>query len=261
MHNRYASDRENIAQVTALVLHVGGPEGPHAPGAASGIHWHVEEGNQIRYRHLDRGRREIAEVVLATPDGEVRYMRDTDADTAAGFWRVMDCLDCHNRPTHIYQLPHRAVDLALGVGQLDPSVPWLRREGERVLRELEPDHNTAARVAEALRDIYSEEHPEDLDALEANLEPTVETLTRILERNVWPAMNITWGTYPQNLSHFDTDGEFSTGGCFRCHDAEMETAAGAVIDQDCDACHALLAVEEPGWEGLEGLDAAAFLQR
>jgi hypothetical protein len=147
------------------------------------------------------------------------------------------------------------------VGALDPAVPWLRRESERVLREVQPDADTAGRIAAALRAIYAEEHPDDLAALEASLEPTTATLTRILERNVWPQMNIGWGTYPSNLSHFDADGEFGEGGCFRCHNGELETAAGEVIEQDCETCHALVALEEEGWEGLEGLDAEAFLRR
>ncbi|MEZ4387296.1 MAG: NapC/NirT family cytochrome c [Candidatus Krumholzibacteriia bacterium] len=108
-HPRFASDRDNTARTTALVLHVGGPVAPHKGGAPTGIHWHVAAGNQVRYRHLDRQRQQIAEVVLTTPDGESRYtMGAADQDTGAGEWRTMDCLDCHNRPTHIYELPNRA---------------------------------------------------------------------------------------------------------------------------------------------------------
>jgi hypothetical protein len=260
-HPRFASDRENTAQTTALVLHVGGPEGVHEAGEASGIHWHVDPKNQIRYRHADRERQEIAEVILTTPEGEVRYTRGDEDDADEGEWRTMDCLDCHNRPTHIYDLPHRAVDTALAVGGLDADLPWIRKEGERVLREMEPSGDTAAAIAARLREIYAEDHPEDLAALEAGVEPAAAELARILERNVWPAMNITWGTYQSNLSHFDPDGEMSEGGCFRCHDGEMESADGRVIEQDCETCHALIALEEEDWEGFEGMTAEAFLRR
>jgi hypothetical protein len=260
-HPRFDTDRENTLQTTALVLHVGGPETHHKGSAASGIHWHVDPGNQVRYRHTDRGRQDIVEVIQTTSEGELRYLRDADADTSEGEWRTMDCLDCHNRPTHIYDLPHRAMDTALAVGSLDPTVPWLRKEGERVLREVEPNGDTAALIAEHLRNIYRENHPEDLAALEAQIAPTAAELARILERNVWPAMKITWGTYTSNISHFDNEGEISEGGCFRCHDGGMTTADGAEINSDCDACHALLAVEEPHWEGFEGLGMDAFSQR
>ncbi len=130
-----------------------------------------------------------------------------------------------------------------------------------MLRDVVPGDDTATQITERLRAIYAEEHPEDLAALEAALAPTVSELTRILERNVWPAMKITWGTYPSNLSHFDADGEFGEGGCFRCHDGGMVSADGQEIESDCDACHALLAVEETDWEGLEAVGTAAFLRQ
>jgi len=260
-HPRYDTDRENTAQTTALVVHVGGPEGVHENARATGIHWHVDPGNEVRYRHTDRERLEIVEVVQNTPDGEIRYLMDgAEADTS-GEWRTMDCLDCHNRPSHIYDLPHRAMDTALAVGRIDADIPWIRLEGERVLRELEPGGDTAGRIAAELTAIYEEDHPEDLAALQAQLAPTAMELAAILERNVWPSMKVTWGTYMQNLSHFDVEGEFADVGCFRCHNDMLESADGHVIDQDCESCHALLAMEEPDWEGVGGLDAAAFLER
>ncbi len=261
-YQRFAEDRDNTALTTALVVHVGGPGGPASPGPASGIHWHVDPGNEVRYRHVDDKRDEILEVVQSTPEGEIRFLRDdADLDDGQGVWRVMDCLDCHNRPSHIYDLPHRAVDLALAVGQLDREVPWLRREAERVLRELEPDDDTAARIANRLRAIYAEEHPDDLPVLEGSLAATAAALAAILERNVWPRMNITWNTYPSHLSHFDEFGEFSTSGCFRCHDGRHEAATGEMITTDCEACHAVLAMEERDWPGLHGITAEAFLRR
>jgi hypothetical protein len=256
-HPRFAKDAENTAQTTALVVHVGGPSDADATTQASGIHWHVDPRNEVRYRHLDEERQEIVEVVQSTPDGEIRYLRE-DADPDAGQWRTMDCLDCHNRPTHIFDLPHRAMDQALASGALDADIPWLRKEGERVLREVTPDADTEARIAGRLRAIYAADHPDHLAALEAALEPTAAELARILERNVWPQMNIEWGTYETNISHFDAHGDWSDGGCFRCHDGEMEAAGGEYIAQDCEACHTVVAMEEPGWDGVEGVDAAAF---
>jgi len=256
----YESDEENTQTVTANVLHIGGPETPG--GHSTGIHWHVDEGNQIRYRHLDRERQDIVEVIQTTPEGEVRYLKDgAEADSTAGEWRVMDCLDCHNRPTHIYDLPDEAVDRALASGRLDPSIPWLRKEAERVLREVVPDGDTQTRVASRLREIYADEHPDAADSLAAVLPHTAATLTEILERNVFPQMDVTWGTYTSNLGHFDTSGEMAAVGCFRCHDDEHESESGETIGQDCEKCHALLAWEESDWEGLPGVGATAFLRR
>ena len=40
----------------------------------------------------------------------------------------MDCVDCHNRATHIYQEPSRAVDEAIRLRKIDRTLPYVRRE-------------------------------------------------------------------------------------------------------------------------------------
>ena len=79
--------------------------------------------------------------------------------------------------------------------------------------------------------------------------------------NIFPDMNIVWGTYRSNLSHFDLDGEIGTNGCFRCHDDEHEAESGEYIRQDCDLCHNLLAYEEAGWKGLPGVSPEELFVR
>ena len=49
--------------------------------------------------------------------------------------------------------------------------------------------------------------------------------------NVFPQMNITWGSYRSELGHIDSPG------CFRCHDEEKATPEGRTISQDCESCH------------------------
>lgn len=259
VRKHYEEDAQNTETITANVMHIGGPD--QAGGKARGIHWHVDPANEVRYRHTDRKRQNIVEVVQKTPDGEIRYLKGGAEDETEGEWRVMDCLDCHNRPTHIYELPEAALDQAFASGLLDTSVPWLRKESLRVLQETQPDDQTRQHLADGLLAIYRVEHPDDLAALEAGLDATSAQLTDILERNVFPQMNIVWGTYPSNLSHFDGQDELGTGGCFRCHDEEHESATGEYIAQDCDKCHDLLAYREKGWKGLGGVDAESFVTR
>ena len=49
--------------------------------------------------------------------------------------------------------------------------------------------------------------------------------------NVFPAMNVKFGTYPNNIGHVDSPG------CFRCHDDEHKSRDGMKIGQDCETCH------------------------
>lgn len=249
LKEHFEPDRANTPSVTALLIKVGGLPQPGLP--ASGVHWHVDPRNQVRYRATDAKRQEIVEVVQLTPEGEIRYLKDgTEAGDEAGEWRVMDCIDCHNRPTHIFERPDDAIDRALLAGELDREVPWLRREAGVVLREISPDPRTVERISLRLEEIYQERHPEDLAALRAALPKTAAVLTEILERNVFPEMAITWGTYGSNLTHMDLDGEFAPVGCFRCHDDEHAAADGRTISQDCDQCHYLMAERETNLKAL-----------
>jgi len=45
------------------------------------------------------------------------------------------------------------------------------------------------------------------------------------------------GTYPNNFGHMDFPG------CFRRHDGSDTSGDGRTIPNDCDTCHAMLAVE------------------
>ena len=243
-------DAANTPSVSALVLKVGGAAKPGL--AATGVHWHVDPANEVRYRTVDEKRETIVEVVQSTPDGEIRYLSgDAEEHGDAGEWRVMDCIDCHNRPTHIYELPYRALDDAFTAGLLDRDVPWLRAEAERALLAVTPadDDPAATRTALAafLTDAYGADHPEALPALTAKLDATTAVLTDILERNVFPAMKVEWGTYRSFIGHMDETGDYAdAGGCFRCHDDEHESDDGRTISQDCDACHSIIAERETG---------------
>jgi hypothetical protein len=55
----------------------------------------------------------------------------------------------------------------------------------------------------------------------------------VYRRNVFPDMNVGFGTYVNNIGHVDFPG------CFRCHDEEHKTSDGRTIGQDCESCHAI----------------------
>ena len=56
----------------------------------------------------------------------------------------MDCIDCHNRPSHDFLAsPERAVDAALARGEIPAALPFVRRETVAALKETYPDRETA----------------------------------------------------------------------------------------------------------------------
>jgi formate-dependent nitrite reductase cytochrome c552 subunit len=152
----------------------------------------------------------------------------------------MDCMDCHNRPTHAFELPERAVDRALAEGAISADLPFVRKKSVELLRAEYPDRETAAlKLSEGVVEFYRRDYPKVYEARRAQVDAAASRVQAIYARNIFPNMKVTWGTYPNNVGHEDSPG------CFRCHDDKHKSADGRVITQDCDACHAVLAAEEP----------------
>jgi len=240
----YDDDEENTEMQTVLLLRVGGVEGRKSHG----IHWHVDPENEIRYRS-DATREKIYEVELRGPDGSVkRYVPPEHEEDPEAEWRTMDCVDCHNRPAHIYRVPEQAVDTAIQQGDLDRSLPFLRRESLRLLRESYVSHDEASEaISTGLQAFYRENHPDVADGSADVIAEAGRTLGELYRTNVFPQMKVDWGTYPDHIGHQYYDG------CFRCHNDEHATEDGEVISQDCFTCHTLLAMEEEDPEVLQML--------
>jgi len=226
----YASDEKNTSNPTRLILHIGG--GLPQFGMGSGIHWHTNPQNEIEFVATDRERQQIPYVKLKDASGSVREFRApdvTDAQIAAGERRRMDCVDCHNRPTHaFFASPERAVDAAIARGAIPADLPFVRREAVAALKESYPDRVSGDRaIADRLRTFYAS------NGSNAPVDQLIRSTQFLYQANVFPAMKVTWGTHANNLGHTDAPG------CFRCHDDQHKTADGKVIRQDCDLCHSM----------------------
>ena len=76
---------------------------------------------------------------------------------------------------------------------------------------------------------------EQVQKYEEDIRKASEYLVESYLNNVWPKMNVLWGTYSGHLGHqyYDENGF----GCFRCHDEEHISESGNYIPMDCDQCH------------------------
>jgi hypothetical protein len=230
----YREDEANTELTTALVLKVGGAEGIES----SGIHWHVDRDISIRYRSDDT-REEIYEVEFTNADGTVINYADRRAPEDGGVWRTMDCVDCHNRPSHIYRSAHEEVDRLITEGRIDRSLPYVKREGVRIIDTQYDSHELAREgIREELQKYYAEDYP-DLAGEKADaINEAAEALADAYSVNVFPQMQVWWDTYPDHIGHEQSDG------CTRCHKRSMRTADREQISDDCDNCHIVLAEEE-----------------
>jgi NapC/NirT cytochrome c family, N-terminal region len=230
VRREYGDDEAATESATTLRIHVGG--GSEKLGLATGIHWHMNVANVVEYVATDDKRQVIPWVRVTDRTGAVReYFVDgtTPAQLEAGERRRMDCMDCHNRPAHrFFASPERAVDAAIAVGEL-PRLPFIRREAVAALKVSHPDQPAAQQdIASRLTGFY---RSPGRSVAQPDLERAINVTQRLYLRNVFPKMNVTWGTYPNNIGHMDAPG------CFRCHDDTHKTKDGRTISQDCTLCH------------------------
>jgi nitrate/TMAO reductase-like tetraheme cytochrome c subunit len=239
---KYSDDERNSPLTTALLLKVGGSRDNNGNG--SGIHWwHMDPMNKVSYI-ADEKRETMYSVEHRNSKGEITEYQLADSkmppqELAKLERRVMDCVDCHNRPTHIYRLPEESVDTAIAKDQIDRSLPFVKKKGVDLLKAVYTSEAEAhAQIDKGLREFYQKEHPQVLSQQQTKVDAAVRALQGIYSRNVFPKMQVTWGTYPNNLGHQNFPG------CFRCHDDNHKSQVGKAITQDCSACHDLLAMDE-----------------
>jgi nitrate/TMAO reductase-like tetraheme cytochrome c subunit len=237
--SKFGDDEKNTPTKTVLLLKLGGRMGSRAVG----IHGrHFDDRERISYMTSNERREVIDSVTYIGDDGKsVEYASDAKDLPSANKAerRTMDCIDCHNRPTHAFQLPERAVNEAMALGRISPDLPFIHKESLEVLKVTYPTREEAfQRMEKDLTEFYKAKYPDVYQARRETVEAAVREVQRIYGRNVWPNMKITWGTHPNHLGHEDFPG------CFRCHDGSHKAADGRVISAECDACHSLLAQDE-----------------
>lgn len=223
-----------------LQLKIGG--GHSELGPTNGIHWHMNDANIVEYVAVDKKRQEIPYVKSTNvATGKVTIYRSTevevsDADLAKGEQRRMDCIDCHNRPSHIYHPPFRTVNDAMAAQSIPSTLPNIRSIASMVLtREYVSEDRALAEIPAAVKAQYAKYAPEVLKTRGAEVDKAVTAISRIYQRNFFPEMNVSWTKYPNNIGHMYNDG------CFRCHDGKHVSDDGKVITNDCNTCHVIIA--------------------
>jgi hypothetical protein len=229
----YADDQAVTETVTNVRLHVG--SGSEKLGA-TGIHWHMAPSTVVEYITTDPKRQTIPYVKVRDAHGRVLEFRAegvTDEQLARGERRTMDCMDCHNRPSHRFDsTPETAVDDELSHGGISRSLPYARRETVAALKASYSSQDAAAdAIRRRLTNFYRVELKDQFTARQKEVDQAVAATQAIYRRDVFPEMKVSWGTYPNNLGHTDFPG------CFRCHDDNHKAKDGSTIRQDCELCH------------------------
>jgi formate-dependent nitrite reductase cytochrome c552 subunit len=154
--------------------------------------------------------------------------------------RTMDCLDCHNRAAHSFDTAEDALNKDMALGSPSPSLPLVHKEGLALIKAKYTSEDAAKTgITSGLVTFYRSHYPAIWNGQQAQVKQAAETLATIYNTNIFPFMNVTWGTHPNNLGHNDYPG------CFRCHDGNHNAKGAASITNDCSACHNLLTTDDP----------------
>jgi len=238
----YLTDGSEEPWVIDMLINIGG--GDPDKGYTRGIHWHMNISNKVEYMARNGQRQEIPWVRIVDELGNTTVYQDVDNPfteeekaerEAAGERRQMDCIDCHNRPSHIYRSPVELINRELLLGNIDSSMPDIKFYSLEVLAGDYPDTPTAEQsITDGLREAYAGDWPDFYAENRRQVDETAVVLKRLYNENIFPDMKVRWDTYPDFIGHW------GTAGCFRCHAGNLQSSDGRVISTDCNSCHVIL---------------------
>jgi hypothetical protein len=231
-YTTYATDEANTKTVTAQALRIGG--GTSVP---QDIHWHIA--SKVWYVAADEKLQDIVWVGVEKADGTltewmVSGSTTLTADRIKKEKRLMDCIDCHNRATHVFYSPEQLIDDALTQGTIDVSLPYIKQQGINALDPVNSSVQAAYDKIEAIIDYYKVNYPAVYSQKSDTINAAITQLKAIADLTTFPEMDVNWDT------HIDNSGHQTSAGCFRCHGKLVQNnsaSANGVLDARCNLCH------------------------
>ena len=216
-------------------------------GFREGIHWHINPSVNIEYIS-DNDQRENITYVKYTDKvtGKVHIYRNpdnpvSDSVISAQATRTMDCIDCHNRPTHNFNSPPVYIDNALLTGDVSKNIPFIKKVAMGILRETFKDKDSALIVIhDSVLKFYQTGYGDFLQNNNKLVDNSISSIQKAFSQNTFPAMKVTYDVYPEHIGHLESEG------CFRCHNDAFKTEDGRTITRDCNLCHTIVGQGKPG---------------
>jgi hypothetical protein len=236
--NYFGYDEKNTQNQVRMLVKVGG--GSARNGDASGIHWHMNLSNEISFISTDEQRQNIPWVRMKDADGNITEFMTKDANLTQrqinqAPKKSMNCTDCHNRPTHIFLSPDKAVDQSLATNKIDRSLPFVKAKAVEVLsKQYKTESEALDSISSGLEQYYKTQHTDLYESKRNSINLMITEVKRIYGTYFFPEMKTDWRAHPNNIGHFNTQG------CFRCHDGKHFSNKGKVIRNECSICHTTL---------------------
>jgi hypothetical protein len=253
----YLYDEKNTKSSLSMLLKIGG--GNNELGRAEGIHWHMNIDNTIEYIYTDEKRNDIPWVKQKSSDGSVKIFKARNykgdfSDLPQENLRTMDCIDCHNRPSHIFHPADKSVNLSMSLGKIDENLPYIK---SLAVNSLEEDYSTKENgldsIAIAITNFYQDSYPTIAEEQKEQITQGIDEIQKIYDRNFFPSMKVSWRGFPNHISHlYDS-------GCFRCHDGEHFTDDGEMIRRNCNLCHTIISQTTSDGRHLVSMNGIEFV--
>lgn len=238
LEKHFLSDENNTEWDISLIMKIGASHS--SKGLEEGIHWHINPNVKIEFVSLDNREQEIPWVKYTnTSTGETKTFIDEDSNFDISMLdsltpRKMDCINCHNRPSHIYNPPAMFVNKAISSGAIPKELPDIKNLSMEICAEEFTTIDSAKNyIAKTIDEYYNDNYSE---LYESNLQLINRSITGLqseYSKNIFPEMKVKWEKYPNNIGHLEFNG------CFRCHSDTHISDDGAVISKDCNLCHAI----------------------
>jgi len=216
-------------------------------GLKEGIHWHINPAVNIEYISENDKRENISYVKYTNKTtGEVTVYRSeknpvSDSLISASTPRTMDCIDCHNRPSHNYKSPTVYFDKAMTSGEISKDIPFFKKVTMGILTDAFTDKDTAFMKIEAgLSDYYKKDFADYYSKNTTIINNSIASVKKEFSQNNFPKMKVTYDRYPEHIGHLESDG------CFRCHNGSFKADNGRVISHDCNLCHTIVGQGKEG---------------
>ena len=215
-------------------------------GLKEGIHWHINPDINIEYIS-ENDKREVITYVKFTnkATGEIEIYRNpdneiSDSTIAATLTRTMDCIDCHNRPSHDYKSPPVYFDKAMLTDEVSKDIPYIKRTAMGILRNTFTDKDTALmQIRDGIINYYKTDFGDYFEKNNASIDQSVVALQKAYSQNTFPSMKVTYDAYPNHIGHLEVEG------CFRCHNDVFTSENGKKITKDCNLCHTIIGQGKP----------------
>jgi hypothetical protein len=216
-------------------------------GLREGIHWHINPDVNIEYISENDKRENITYVKYTNKSsGEVTIYRNdsnpiSDSLVSASTTRTMDCIDCHNRPSHNYNSPTVYFDKAMLTGAVSKDIPFFKKAAMGILRETFSDTDTAQmKIKESITSYYKSEYNDYYTNNTDLINNSVASLQKAFSQNTFPKMKVAYDLYPEHIGHLESDG------CFRCHNDSFKAENGRTITRNCNLCHSIVGQGKQG---------------